>query len=285
MASLRDVKRRIKSIQSTQQITRAMKMISASKLRKSQARVEAVRPFTRKIEDIILDLSRVTKHDFLQERQQVKKVCYLVIGSNRGFSGTFNGNLNRFLDHTLQDEQRPYSIVVVGNKVWEHCHHKKYPIDLHYTEIGDNPGFDQAQELAEIMRKSFADHKYDEVNLIFSEFKSVMTHTPRVKRLLPVQEPEENTAGSIMHGIDYIFEPNQRKILDVILPQYLDIEVYSVLQEAKASEHGARMTAMSSATDNAADMLDILTLLLNRSRQAAITTEITEIVSGADALS
>jgi F-type H+-transporting ATPase subunit gamma len=285
MASLRDIKRRIKSIQSTQQITRAMKMISASKLRKSQARVQAVRPFARKIEDIILDVSRVAEHDFLQERKQVKKVCYLVIGSNRGFSGTFNGNLNRFLDRTLQEEQRPYSVVTVGSKVWGHCQHKKYPIDLHFTEIGDNPGYHQAQELAGIMRNAFSGHDYDEINLVYSEFKSVMTHMPRLKRLLPVQQPEENAEGSMMRGNNFIFEPSEHKILDVILPQYLDMEVYSVLQEAKASEHGARMTAMSSATDNAAEMLDDLTLSLNRSRQAAITKEISEIVGGAEALS
>ena len=160
-----------------------------------------------------------------------------------------------------------------------------YSVSFNYTCIGDNPGFYQAQELARIMRTAYEHGEYDEIYIVYSEFKSAMSQVPQAKRLLPVQTPQRNEENSCLLDADYIFEPNREQILDTILPQYVDILVYSSLQEAKASEHGARMTTMSSATDNASEMISKLTLSLNRARQAAITTEISEIVGGAAALS
>ncbi len=286
MASARDIKRRIKSVKSTQQITKAMKMVSASKLRKSQATVQAIRPFAHKIEDVILSVgSSESSHPFLMDRDKINKVCYLVIGSDRGLCGGFNSNLHRFLDHALAAETHDYDIAVIGRKVKDHCQRMGYPVSFNYTCIGDNPGFYQAQELARIMRTAFERGDYDEIYIVYSEFKSAMSQTPRIKRLLPVQAPEKTAASSKLIDTDYIFEPDREQILDTILPQYVDIMVYSSLQEAKASEHGARMTTMNSATDNASDMINKLTLSLNRARQAAITTEISEIVGGAAALS
>ena len=285
MASARDIKRRIKSVKSTQQITKAMKMVSESKLRKSQATVQSIRPFAHKIEDVILSVSSSAEHPFLRDRDKINKVCYLVIGSDRGLCGGFNGNLHRFLDHTLAAETHDYDIAVIGRKVKEHCDRMGYPVSFNYTRIGDNPGFYQAQELARIMRTAYEHGEYDEIYIVYSEFKSAMSQVPRVKRLLPVQTPQRNEENSRLLDADYIFEPNREQILDTILPQYVDILVYSSLQEAKASEHGARMTTMSSATDNASEMISKLTLSLNRARQAAITTEISEIVGGAAALS
>ena len=286
MASARDIKRRIKSVKSTQQITKAMKMVSASKLRKSQATVQAIRPFAHKIEDVILSVgSSESSHPFLMNRDKINKVCYLVIGSDRGLCGGFNSNLHRFLDHALAAETHDYDIAVIGRKVKDHCQRMGYPVSFNYTCIGDNPGFYQAQELARIMRTAFECGDYDEIYIVYSEFKSAMSQTPRIKRLLPVQAPEKTAASSKLIDTDYIFEPDREQILDTILPQYVDIMVYSSLQEAKASEHGARMTTMNSATDNASDMINKLTLSLNRARQAAITTEISEIVGGAAALS
>lgn len=284
MSNSRDIKRRIKSVKSTQQITKAMKMVSASKLRKSQAAVQAVRPYTRKIEDIILDVSGSVEHAFLQERSQIKKVCYLVFGSDRGLCGGFNGNLHRFLSNKLKEETHEYAVAIIGRKVWEYCSKQNYPISFHNTTIGDNPDFHQAREVASLMANAFKSGEFDEIYLVYSEFKSVMVQIPQVKRLLPVVPPEENEQGSIMFKHDYIYEPTIEDFLEVILPQYLDMGVYTAMQEAKASEHGARMTAMSGATDNASDMIGKLTLSLNRARQAAITTEISEIVGGASAL-
>jgi len=288
MASARDIKRRIKSVRSTQQITKAMKMVSAAKLRKSQAAVLAVRPFTRKIEQMIMHISESVMHPYLHEKAHVRQVCYVVIGSDRGLCGGFNGNLNRFLDHRLAGEERPYQLVVIGRKVREHCARRNYPVAGQYFGIGDNPSFFQAHELAEILRGAFDDGTYDEVNLIYSQFKSAMIQTPQMSRLLPVPNPEpidEEYEEDLFLGTDYIFEPGKEEVLHAVLPQYVDIDVYCALQEAKASEHGARMTAMSSATDNATEMIGSLTLSLNRARQAAITTEISEIVGGAAALS
>lgn len=285
MANARDIKRRIKSVKSTQQITKAMKMVSASKLRKSQATVQSIRPFAHKIEDVILSVGGSTQHGFLKARDKINKVCYLVIGSDRGLCGGFNSNLHRFLDQVLAAETHQYDVAVIGKKVKEHCDRMGYPVSFNYTCIGDNPGFYQAQELARIMRSSFEHGEYDAIYIVYSEFKSAMSQTPKLKQLLPVQPPEKAEDTNHIQETDYIFEPSISQILDIILPQYVDIIVYSTLQEAKASEHGARMTTMNSATDNATEMIAKLTLSLNRARQAAITTEISEIVGGAAALS
>ena len=288
MSSARDIKRRIKSVKSTQQITKAMNMVAAAKLRKSQAAVVAVRPFTRKIEQMILHISESVKHPYLQEKAEVKKVCYVVIGSDRGLCGGFNGNLNRFLSQRLAEEEREYELIVIGRKLREYCQSQGYPIARECTGIGDNPSFCQAHELAEQLRRGFDEEAYGEVSLVYSQFKSAMVQSPRLSRLLPVSPPEpvnEEYEDAMFLGVDYIFEPSREAVLEAILPQYVDIGVYCALQEAKASEHGARMTAMSSATDNATEMIGHLTLSLNRARQAAITTEISEIVGGAAALS
>ncbi len=283
MTNARDIKRRIKSVKSTQQITKAMKMVSASKLRKSQASVQAVRPFTAKIERIIRDIGESgVAHPYLCPRPAIKKVCYLVIGGDRGQCGGFNANLHRFLDHTLAGETRPYCLIVLGRKAREHCRKNNYPVLEKYTEIGDNPAFYQAQELSRIVTAGFDAKEYDEVILIYSQFKSAMHQLPITKQLLPVAYPEPEASKE---ALDFIYEPSGTDILNVVVPQYVEIDIYCAMQEAKASEHGARMTAMSAATDNASQMIDKLTLSLNRARQAAITTEISEIVAGAAALS
>lgn len=282
MATARDIKRRIKSVKSTQQITKAMKMVSASKLRKSQTAVQAVRPFTHKIEAIIRDIGNSgAAHPYLQTRE-VKKVCYLVIGADRGQCGGFNVNLHRFLDNQLKQQQHSTCLVVLGRKVREHCRTRNYEVLRSITEIGDNPNYSQAQELSRILTEGYDRGEYDEIYMVYNQFKSAMHQFPTIKKLLPVEAPaaEENTVAS-----EFIYEPSGAEILEVVVPQYVEIDIYCALQEAKASEHGARMTAMSAATDNAGDMIDRLTLSLNRTRQAAITTEISEIVGGAAALS
>lgn len=286
MASARDIKRRIKSVKSTQQITRAMKVVSASKLRKSQSAVLAVRPFARKIEQMMLHLSEAAEHPYLKQKSELKTIGYVVIGSDRGLCGGFNVNLHRFLDKTVAERQaKDFGLVVIGRKAKEYCQRRCYPIDTEYTGVGDNPSFDQARALGKLTTAAYDSGKYDEVWLVYSEFKSAMVQQPKLKRLLPVEQPVlAEDEVNIFALTDYIFEPDKNTVLDAILPQYVDIEVYTALQEAKASEHGARMTAMSSASDNAAEMISCLTLSLNRARQEAITTEINEIVGGAAAL-
>ena len=291
MASARDIKRRIKSVKNTQQITKAMKMVSAAKLRKAQAAVTAVRPFMHKIDQMILQVGSAVSHPYLQEKAEVRHVCYVVIGSDRGLCGGFNGNLHRYLDHVLQEaaaaEDAPeFSLIVLGRRVREHCERRGYPIDDGYADIGDNPDFNQSRQLSKLLLAAFDEQKYDEIHLVYSEFKSALVQKPAIKRLLPILQPvaaegEENRFATT----EYIFEPDQQTVVSATLDRVFDIGVYSALQEAKASEHGARMTAMNSATDNATEMVNQLTLSLNRARQAAITTEISEIVGGAAALS
>ncbi len=287
MATARDIRRRIKSIKSTQQITKAMKMVSASKLRKAQKVVFDIRPYCQKMEDIITHLSGIDEtHPLLEKRKTVNKVLYLVIGSDRGFCGGFNGNLQRFLDHTLAKEQHPYQLIVLGRRVLSFCTRTGKPVVMNNTQIGDNPSYAQARELAGYIQKSFTSGEYDEVYLVYSEFRSVISQIPTVKKLLPLdlnQSPDDQKIINFANR-QYIFEPDMAALLNTILPQYLDINIYRTLQEAKASEHGARMTAMSSATNNATDMINNLTIALNRARQAAITKEISEIVGGAAAL-
>ncbi|MCR4962603.1 MAG: ATP synthase F1 subunit gamma [Firmicutes bacterium] len=282
MTNARDIKRRIKSVQSTQQITKAMKMISAAKLRKSQASVQAVRPFTAKIERIIRDIGKSgVTHPYLCSRPEIHKVCYVVIGSDRGQCGGFNANLHRFLDHILEEEKRPYCLIVLGRKAKEYCIRRQYPVLEKFTEIGENPAFSQGQELARIISAGYDAGEYDQVILVYSQFKSAMSQAPIQKQLLPV---DYSAMENKFDGREFIYEPSGKAILNVVVPQYVEIDVFCALQEAKASEHGARMTAMSAATDNANEMIGKLTLSLNRARQAAITTEISEIVGGAAAL-
>jgi F-type H+-transporting ATPase subunit gamma len=275
-----------------------MKMVYASKLRKAQTALVAVRPFTRKIGAIINHLGRgaqgasagdhrspLQSHDFLTTREEVKKVGYVVIGADRGLCGGFNSNLHRLVDQTIRDEERPYGMIVIGRKVREYCQRRGFDIDVAYQDIGDNPNFSQGYELAHLIAKDFREGIYDEIHLIYTEFKSAMSSHPLVKQLLPVVPPPYDEEESIFAETEYIFEPSGEEILAVVVPQYVEVSIFCALQDAKASEHGARMMAMSSATDNATEMIGKLTLSLNRARQAAITKEISEIVGGAAALS
>jgi len=284
MPSTRDLKRRIKSVKSTQQITKAMKMVSAAKLRRAQSAVHAVRPYAHKMESVIKHIAEGgVEHELMQPRKQINKVAYVLVGADRELCGGFNGNLHRFTEQTLQQAEHPYEMIVLGRRARDFCQRKGWPLIHASTQIGDNPTFAQARLLSERLRQLYLDHEYDEIYIIYAEFKSAMSHAHKLKLLLPVTvELEEHHEG--MYVPDYILEPNPADLLAALLPQYLGYGVHCILQEAKASEHGARMTAMSSATDNAAEMIGKLTLSLNRARQAAITTEITEIVSGAAAL-
>ncbi|MEG1661145.1 MAG: ATP synthase F1 subunit gamma, partial [Clostridiales bacterium] len=244
MTNARDIKRRIKSVTSTQQITKAMKMVSAAKLRKSQAAVLAVRPFTAHIERIIRDIGKTGEpHPYLCPRQSIQKVCYLVIGSDRGQCGGFNANLQRFLDQQLQQEQCPVTVVTVGRKPREHCVACDYSIGSSYTALGDNPTFEQARELAHILTDGFDAEAYDKVYLVYSHFKSVLSQIPMIKQLLPVHYPHEYDTSQ--EPSEFIYEPSGRALLDVVVPQYVEIGIYCALQEAKASEHSARMAAMT----------------------------------------
>lgn len=283
MASARDIKRRIKSVKSTQQITKAMKMISAAKLRKAQSSVIAVRPYANKIGAVIANLASGNVEHPLLKKKEVKRVGFVVIAGDGGLCGGFNGNILRLAEHAIADCTYPVGLITIGSKAREYFRRRKWPIDQEFTDLGDNPGYIQGKEIAKYISNLYLENQYDEVHLFYTEFKSAMSQRPTSMQLLPMQKPSIEETGPI--SAEYIFEPNGEEILDVVVPQYVEVSVYRALLESKASEHGARMTAMSSATDNALEMIDKLTLSLNRARQAAITTEISEIVGGAAALS
>ncbi len=289
MASMRDIRRSIRSIQSTEQITKAMKMVSAAKLRKAQAHVVAARPYAEKIHEVLGDLTANTG-DYvhpLQEKRDRKKVAYVLVSGDRGLCGGFNANIIRECEALMKEVPVDTALVAVGRKGRDYFARRKKEMLDEYIGIDDNPTFTQSKELSDKLIELYLNGTVDEIHLVFNQFRSAMSHIPTDIQLLPiekeeVEKTEETTESS--GGNDYIFEPSEVEVLETLLPAYVETLVYRALLESKASEHGARMTAMSSATDNAAEIIQSLTLTLNRARQAAITTEISEIVGGAAAL-
>jgi F-type H+-transporting ATPase subunit gamma len=282
MASTRDIRRRIRSIKNTQQITKAMKMVAAAKLRRAQENVIAARPYAKKIQEVLGRLAESTKeysHPLLEKRES-KKIGLVVITADRGLCGGYNANIIKQAEYMLSSEEKPVGIVAVGRKGRDYFRRRDREITESYINIGDNPTFIQGKELAKRLIIFYSEGVFDEIHLIYTEFKTAMSQKPVSLQLLPIQPVESNDAEIS----EYIYEPSEAGVLDTLLPSYVETVVYRALLESKASEHGARMTAMSSATDNAVEIIAKLTLTLNRARQAAITKEISEIVGGAAAL-
>lgn len=301
--SMRDIKRRIRSVKNTQQITKAMEMVSAAKLRRVQAQVLAGRPFAEKLQEALGRLlssatgaKRRVDHPLLEARP-VKKVCYVVIAADRGLAGGYNANLIRKATDTLAAEEREYELITVGRRVRDFFVKRDYPIHDEYTQVGDEIDFAEARDLARRLMDAYKDGVFDEIYLIYSSFVNVSLHRPTVTRLLPLNRPEapvesdadkadtaEFVGSEESEELEYIYEPDATTLLRILLPRFVETLVYRALMEAKASEHGARMVAMRNASDNAEELIEGLTLSFNRARQASITTELAEIVGGANAL-
>ncbi|MDT3698330.1 MAG: ATP synthase F1 subunit gamma [Thermincola sp.] len=280
MASARDLRRRIKSIKSTQQITKAMKMVAAAKLRRAQERVIAARPFAGKIKEVLARLTSTNSgvsHPMLEVRDP-KNICYVLISADRGLCGGYNANVLRMTARLLHE--KPGSLVAIGRKGRDFFRRRGFDIKSEFVGLGEDIPFSSAREIGQILVDYYVNGTFDEIHLIFTEFRSAMTQIPTSIKLLPVEPPTEDSGK----GADYIYEPAPEELLSELLPKYIETTIYRALLESKASEQGARMTAMGSATDNATEMIDKLTLSLNRARQAAITKEISEIVGGANAL-
>ena len=280
MAGAQDIRRRIRSVRNMQQITKAMKMVSAAKLRKAQLKLNAARPYARQLQGVLERLAQVpvdVVHPLLKKRP-VQKVVYVLITSDRGLCGGYNANLIRKTSGMMTETQQDVKLVTVGRKGRDFFRRGKTEFLAEYTGLGDEPSYNQAKEVAMEVVRLYEQGEADEVYVLYTEFMTAMTQRPAEFKLLPIEQPEGNQTKQ------YSFEPSAEEILNNLLPKYVETQIFRAILEGKASEQGARMTAMSSATDNAKDMIDKLSLAMNRARQAAITTEISEIVSGAASL-
>jgi F-type H+-transporting ATPase subunit gamma len=287
MASLRDIRRKIVSIKKTQQITKAMKMVAAAKLRRAQERVIAARPYSRKMLAVIASLaSRVERmqHPLLAKREP-KKVKLLVLTSDRGLCGAYNTNILRKAVEAVREFQaqgKEVRVNIVGRKGRDFFRKRpSYNMGQTWSDLG-MIDYEKAADVGKNIVEKFAAGETDEVYLLYNEFKSVMQQNVTLEKLLPVEPPAE--ADPFTASVDYLYEPSAVAILTSILPKHIEVQVYRALLESQASEMGARMTAMDSATRNAKDLIGRLTLKFNKTRQAAITKEISEIVGGAEAL-
>lgn len=285
MANLRDLRRRIKSIKSTQQITKAMKAVSAAKMRKAQESVVAARPYSKRIQGVlgrVAVASGGAKHPLLEVREP-KKVAFIVMTADRGLCGGFNGNIIRRAAQEIKGSGMDASLIVVGRKSRDFFQRRGYNIAKEYIGLGDNIKYASARDIVSFVVDKYSKEEYDVVYLIYSQFVNVMVQTPMVVKLLPAQPPAEEGEGKT-EKVDYIYEPSAEAVLAELLPKYIENAIYQGLLETKAGFYSAQMTAMDNATKNADEMIDNLTLIMNRARQAVITKEISEICSGAAAL-
>ncbi len=292
MANLKIVRTRIQSVKSTQQITKAMKMVAASKLRKAQDAILQMRPYVQKLygilENAALSLDSEKQSEYSVERS-VEKVLIVVVTSDRGLCGAFNTNaikagLNVILEKYIEQERsNNLWILPLGKKAFEYFSKRNYQVIDQFYQIYEDLSFDKAKDAAGFVMKGFIDGDFDQIELVYNEFKNVATQILRTEQFLPITNDEQEDKIDV--SIDYIFEPSVEYIIKEMIPRTLKIQFYKAILESSASEHGARMTAMDQATENADELLKDLRLAYNRSRQAAITTEILEIVGGAEALS
>ncbi|WP_079528269.1 ATP synthase F1 subunit gamma [Halobacillus hunanensis] len=287
MASLRDIKGRINSTKKTKQITKAMEMVSASKLNRAEQNARSFVPYSEKIQEVVTGIAAgggTVKHPMLESRE-VKRTGYVVITSDRGLAGAYNSSVLRRVyqeikqNHSSTDE---YTLITLGRVGRDFFRNRNMPIDKEVTGISDQPDFADISTITSETVQLYTDGKIDQLYMYYNHYVSAITQEVTEKKVLPLTNLGEQ--GKAAASSSYEYEPSQEEILEVLLPQYAESLIYGALLDGKASEHAARMTAMKSATDNADDLIGDLSLSYNRARQAAITQEITEIVGGAAAL-
>jgi len=287
MANLRAIRKRISSVKSTQQITRAMKMVSAAKLRRAQDGINAARPYARKMREVVTAVAGRAGSDAhpLLTAREAKKLALLVVTSDRGLCGSFNSGLTRAVYRFLNEHRAEYeeiTLFVVGRKGRDFFRRREIPIRKEYLGVLGSVSRRHAETVADDLVGGFLAGEFDEVKIAYNEFRSAISQQVRFEKMFPIAlESSGETGGD---DIDYLYEPSREEILSTLLPKYVQTSLFRVLLESVAGEHGARMTAMDSATNNSVEMISRLTLQMNRARQATITTELTEIVSGAEAL-
>ena len=286
MATLREIRTRISSIHSTQQITKAMKMVAAAKMRKAQESILAIRPYAYKLRDLIADLTATVSQNSsvpLMEKRPVEKTLFVVIAADRGLCGAFNSNIFRSLLEQLRNyQERDYALYTIGRKSYDFFKKRNYPIEDTKINFFNWLDFSDAVEISRNLVSLYTSKKYDRIEIVYNEFKSAISQLVISEQFLPFTSDEESEQDTSQ--VDFIYEPGKKAILNEVIPKNLNVQIWRMLLESNAAEQAARMTAMENATENAQEMVDKLTIFYNRSRQASITTEITEIVSGAEAL-
>jgi len=280
MPSIKEVKNRIGSVKSTQQLTKAMKMVAAAKLKKAQDKVLQLRPYSKKLNEILSNLSSSINNDLFKNRE-INSALVVVVSSDKGLCGSFNSSLfKEFNSFCSQNNFKNITVLPIGKKAYDFFKNSKFELNLNYWEDLNNFSYDNSSEICEYLIDSFLGSKFDKVSIIYNEFKNVAVQKTVSEDFLPV--PQVDSEGNSSNN--YIFEPEKNKIVRHLIPQTLKTQLYKSVLESSASEQGSRMTAMSQATDNAGELLKELKLTYNRTRQAAITKEILEIVGGAEAL-
>ncbi len=285
--NLQAIRKRIGSVKNTQQITKAMKMVAAARLRKAQEAIEHLRPYAYRTRDIISQLAAradFSDHPLLEQREP-KKVELLILTSDRGLCGGFNANINRTTERYAAKNELGHehlSLDIIGRKGHEFFKRRDLEVNTYFKEVLANVNQEQASEIAEFARSRFMEHDLDGFYVVYNEFKSAIAQEVVVEQLLPVIPADEGGGESQL--AEFIYEPDKKTLMDAVLPGHLTVQIYRMMLESVASEMGARMSAMDAATKNAGELIDRLTLQYNRARQAAITTELIEIISGAEAL-
>ncbi|MBK0382735.1 ATP synthase F1 subunit gamma [Pedobacter sp. SD-b] len=292
MANLKEVRIRISSVSSTQQITKAMKMVSAAKLKRATNAIIQLRPYANKLKEILANLSASLEDGvsvYTQERE-VKNVLVVLVTSNRGLAGAFNMNVIKTTNNLIAEKYSAFHksgnlhIAAIGKKGQDYFEKRKYNMIGNNNDIYNHLHFEDVSKITESIMQGFVDGKYDKVEVIYNQFRNAAVQILTTEQLLPVPKAEKKVQVS-SNQIDYILEPSKAEIVEELIPKNIKLQLYKAVLDSHASEHGARMTAMDKATDNAGDLLKKLKLAYNQARQAAITTELSEIVSGAAALS
>lgn len=295
MANLKEIRTRIKSVITTQQMTRAMKMVAAAKLRRAQDKIQNFRPYAQKLKEIMEDISANMSDGVdspYAEKREVNHLLLVVVTSNRGLCGAFNANVQRYVNELVGDEYKQLlkegkvSVLAIGKKGFEFFQRRKFNMIGGNHDVFTNLSFEQVNEVAELVMDGFVEGKWDHVDLIYNRFKNVVVQERTREQFLPLASTLVDDEGSseVHASADYIFEPEQAQILQDLIPKSLKTQLFRAVLESNAGEQGARMSAMDNATENANELLKDLRLTYNRARQAAITTEILEIVAGAEAL-
>jgi F-type H+-transporting ATPase subunit gamma len=292
VASVQDIKRRVRSVQNTRKITRAMELVAAAKLRRAQTRIEAMRPYAERMQELMVGVARAStslRGLPLLQRRDVRKAAILPLTGDRGLAGAFNAQVLReafAIERRLREESVEPRWVVAGKKGASTLRFRRHEVGQAWTGFSDSPRYADAQAIAHYIAELYSEQEVDRVVVIYNHFESALTQRVVAQEVLPIPESllegDEDSSQALLG--DFIYEPEPEQILERLLPVYVETELYRALLESAASEQGARMTAMRNASKNAGELIDSLTLQMNRARQAEITQEILEVVAGADAL-